>query len=85
MTVLVAWTLSKVSKSFLLAAASEAFDAVTARFAVVRCCRTVVSLAAASARLSSTVPKRLMVVAGAGRTAGAPPSGSPSPDACSWR
>ena len=68
MTILVAWTLAKASKSFLLAAVSKMFDTVRTRFAVVSCFRTVVSLAAASARLLSAVPKRSMVVAGAGRT-----------------
>ena len=69
MTLLVTWTLAKASKSFLLAATSKAFDAVGARFAAVSYCRTVVSLAAMSARLSSAVPKCLMVAAEAGRTA----------------
>ena len=39
---LVAWSFAKASKSFLLAAVSEAFVSVRARFAVVSCCGTVV-------------------------------------------
>ena len=61
-------TLAKASESFLLAAVSVAFDVVSARFADMRCCRTVVSLAAPSARLSRAVPKQSMEAAGAGRT-----------------
>ncbi len=64
----VAGTLAKASKSILLAAVSVAFDVVSAKFAAVSCCRTVVLLAAARARLSRAVPKRLIVAAGAGRT-----------------
>ena len=82
---LVAWSFAKASESFLLAVESAVFVAVSARFAEVSCWRTVVSLAAARARLSSAVPKRSMVAGGAGRTAFAPPRGSPPPDACSWR
>ena len=63
----VAGTLAKASESFLLAAVSMAFDVVSAKFADVSCWRTVVSLAAASARLSRAVPKRSIVAAGAGR------------------
>jgi hypothetical protein len=80
-----AGTLAKASESFLLAAVSVAFDVVSAKLAAVSCWRTVVSLAAASARLSSAVPKRSMVSAGAGSTELAPQSGSPPPDAWSWR
>jgi hypothetical protein len=65
-------TLAKASKSFLLAAVSEAFEVVSAKLAVVSCWRTVVSLAAARARLLRAAPKRLMVMAGAGRTELAP-------------
>ena len=65
---LVAWSFAKASESSLLADVSKEFVAVSARFAAVSCCRTVVSLAAVRARLSSAVPKRLMVPAGAGRT-----------------
>jgi hypothetical protein len=64
---LVAWSCAKASESFLLAAVSAAFVAVRARFAAVSCWRTVVSLAAARAMLSSAVPKRSMVPGGAGR------------------
>ena len=66
----VARTLAKASESFLLAAVtvSVAFDVVSAKFSDLSCCRTVVSLAAASARLSRAVPKWSMVVAGVGRT-----------------
>ncbi len=66
---LVAWSFAKASESFLLAAVSAAFVAVSARFAEVSCWRTVMSLAAARARLLSAVPKRSMVTGGAGRTA----------------
>ncbi len=61
-------TLAKASESFLLAAVSVALEVVSAKFAAVSCCRTVVSLAAARARLSRAVPKRFMETAGAGRT-----------------
>jgi hypothetical protein len=64
---LVAWSFAKASESFLLAAVSVAFVAMSARFAEVSCWRTVVSLANARARLSSAVPKRLMVPGGAER------------------
>ena len=60
--------LAKASENFLLAAVSEAFEVVSAKLAAVSCWRTVVSLAAASARLSRAVPKWSMVMAGAGRT-----------------
>ena len=65
---LVAWSSVKASKSFLLAAVSNAFVVVRARFAAVSCCRSVVSLAAAGARFVSAGSKRSMVPAGAGRT-----------------
>jgi len=71
--------LANASESFLLAAVSVAFDVVSAKFADVSCCRIVVLLAAASARLSRAVPKRSMVVAGAVRTELASRSGSPPP------
>ena len=60
--------LAKASESFLLAAVSKASEVVSAKLAAVSCWRTVVLLAAASARLSRAVPKQLMVTAGAGRT-----------------
>ena len=60
--------LANASESFLLAAVSMAFDVVSAKFAIMSCCRTVVSLATASAMLSRAVPKRSIVAAGAGRT-----------------
>ncbi len=77
--------LAKASESFLLAAVSEAFEVVSAKLAAVSCWRTVMSLAAASARLSRALPKRSMVTAGAGRTELAPRSESPPPEAWSWR
>jgi hypothetical protein len=61
-------TLAKASESFLLAAMSVALDVVSAKFADVSCCRTVVSLAAARVRLSRAVPKRSMEAAGACRS-----------------
>jgi hypothetical protein len=73
------FALAKVSKSFLLAAVSVTFDVVSARFDAVSCWRTVVSLAAARARLSSAVPKRFMVAAWAGSAEFAPPNGSTPP------
>ncbi len=63
-----AGTLAKASESFLLAAVSVVFDVVSARLAAVSCWRTVVSLAAARARLSRAVPKRSMETGGAGST-----------------
>ncbi len=66
---LVAWRFAKASESFLLAAVSAVFVAVSARFAEVSCWRTVVLLAAARARLLSAVLKQSMVPGGAGRTA----------------
>ena len=65
---MVVGTLAKASESFLLAAVSMALEVVSAKFADVSCCRTVVLLAAARARLSRAVPKRSMEAAGAGRT-----------------
>ncbi len=65
---MVVGTLAKACESFLLAAVSVALEVVIAKFADVSCCRTVVSLSAARARLSRAVPKRSMEVAGAGRT-----------------
>ena len=59
---------ANASDSFLLAAVSVALDVVSAKLDAVSCWRTVVSLAAASARLSRAVPKQLMVTAGVGRT-----------------
>jgi hypothetical protein len=56
----VAGTLANASESFLLAAVSVALEVVSAKLAAVSCWRTVVSLAAASARLSRAVPKRSM-------------------------
>ena len=84
---MVARALAKASESFLLASVSMAmaFDEVSGKLAAVSYCRTVVSLAAASAKLSRAVPKGSMVATAAGRTELASPSGSPPPDACSWR
>ena len=65
---MVVGTLAKASESFLLAAVSVALEVVSAKFAAVSCSRTVVSLAAARARLLRVVPKRSMETAGAGRT-----------------
>jgi hypothetical protein len=59
-------TLAKASESFVLAAVSMALEVVSAKFADVSCCRTVVLLAAARARLSRFVPKRSIEAAGAG-------------------
>ena len=64
----VAGTLAKASESFLLATVSVALEVVGAKLAAVSCCRTVVLLAAARARLSRAVPKRSMETGGAGRT-----------------
>ena len=70
---------ANASDSFLLAAVSMALDVVSAKLDAVSCWRTVVSLAAASARLSRAVPKRAIVVAGAGSAELAPRSGSLPP------
>ena len=82
---MVAGTLANASESFLLATVSVALEVVRAKLAAVSCWRTVVSLAAASARLSRAAPKRSMETGGAGSTECAPRSGSPPPDAWSWR
>jgi hypothetical protein len=63
-----AGSLANASKCFLLAAVSMALELVSAKLAAVSCCRTVVSLAAARARLSRAVPKRSMETGGAGST-----------------
>jgi hypothetical protein len=61
-------TSAKASESFLLAAVSVALEVVSAKFAGdVSCCRNVVSLATARARLSRAVPKQSMEAAGAGK------------------
>ncbi len=65
---MVVGTLAKASESFLLAAGSVALEVVSAKFAAVSCCRTVVLLAAASAWLLRAVSKRSMETGGAGRT-----------------
>jgi hypothetical protein len=64
---LVSFALASASVSFLFAAMSMVTDVVRAKFDAVNCWRTVVSLAAARAKLSRAVPRRLMVAAGAGR------------------
>ncbi len=51
--------LANASESFLLAAVSVAFDVVSTKFAVESCWRTVVSLAAASARSSTARLERV--------------------------
>jgi hypothetical protein len=61
-----AGSLANASESFLLAAVSVVLEVVSAKLAAVSCCRTVVSLAAARARLSRAVPKRSMETVGAG-------------------
>ena len=64
----VAGTLAKASESFLLVAVRVALEVVSAKFAAVSYCRTVVLLAATRARLLRAVPKWSMETAGAGRT-----------------
>ena len=63
-----AGSLANACESFLLAAVSVALEVVSAKLAAVSCCRTVVLLAAARARLSRAVPKRLIETGGAGST-----------------
>ena len=61
---MVAWTLANASESFLLAAVSVALEEVSTKLAAVSCCRTVVLLAVARARLSRAVPKQSMETGG---------------------
>jgi hypothetical protein len=78
---LVGFALASVSTSFLLAAVSMVTKKERAKFDAVSCRRTVVSLAAAKAKLSKAVPSRSMVAAGAGVTAWALPKEPPVPGA----
>jgi hypothetical protein len=78
---LVSFALASASTSFLLAAVSVVTNMERDKFDAVSCWRTVVSLAAARARLLRAVPSRAMVVAGAGITAWALPNVLPPPDA----
>jgi hypothetical protein len=71
----------KASTSFLLAAVSMVTKEERARFDTINCWRTVVSLAAARAKLSRAVPSWSMVAAGARVTAWVLPNGPPTPDA----
>ena len=63
-----AGSLANATEGFLLAAVSMALEVVSAKLAAVSCCRMVVSLAAARARLLRAVPKRWMETGGAGST-----------------
>ncbi len=74
---LVSFTLASTSASFLLATVSMVTNVERAKFGAVSCWRTVVSLAAARARLLRADPRQLMVVAGAWITAWALPNGPP--------
>ncbi len=78
---LVAFALESTSASFLLVAVSVVTKEERAKFEAVNCWRTVVTLAAARAKLLRAVPSRSMVAAGAGATAWALPNGPPTPDA----
>ncbi len=78
---LVCFVLASALASFLLVAVSVVTSVERAKFDAVSCWRTVVSLAAARARLLRAVPSCSMVAAGAGRTAWALPNGPPPPDA----
>jgi hypothetical protein len=78
---LVGFALASASASFLLAAVSKVTKEERAKFDAVSCWRTVVSLAAARAKLSRAVPSWSMVAAEAGVTAWALPNGPPTPDA----
>jgi hypothetical protein len=78
---LVDFALARASASFLLATVSIVTKKERAKFNAVNCWRTVVSLAAARAKLSRAVPSWSMVVAGAGVTAWAISYGPPTPDA----
>ncbi len=63
--------------SFLLAAVSMVTNLERAKFDAVSCWRTVVSVAAARARLSRAAPRQSMVAAEAGTTVWALPNGPP--------
>jgi hypothetical protein len=76
---LISFALANASTSFLLAAVSVVTDVTRAKFNNISCWRTVMLLAAVKARLLRAAPKWLMVAAGAGRTAWAPPNGPPPP------
>ncbi len=78
---LVSFALASDSASFLLAAVSVVTNMERAKFDAISCWRTVMSLAAARARLSRAVPRQSMVTAGAGITAWALPNGPSPPDA----
>jgi hypothetical protein len=78
---LVSFTLASTSASFLLAAVSMVTNKERAKFDTISCWRTVVSLAAARARLLRAVPSRSMVAAGVGITAWVLPNGPLTPDA----
>ena len=75
---LVGFALASTSTSFLLAEVSMMINMVRAKFDTVSCWITVVSWAAARARLSRAVPRWSMVEAGVRRTAWALPNG-PAP------
>ncbi len=81
---LVSIALASASTIFLLAMVSMVTNLMRAKFDAVSSWRTVVSLAAARARLLRAVPRQSMMVAGVERTAWALPNGPPPPDACSW-
>ena len=71
-------------RELLVGHGEHALDVVSTKLATVSCWRTVVSLAATSARLSRAVPKQPIVAAGAGSAELALQSGSPPPVAWSW-
>ncbi len=75
---LVSFALASTSKSFLLAAVSMVTGVERAKFDAISCWRTVMSLAAARARL---LRAHSMVAAGVGITAWALPDRPPPPDA----
>ncbi len=76
-TGVVGFALTSASASFLLAAVSMVTKEESAKFDAVSCWRTVVSLAAARAKLLRAVPSWSMVAAGAGVTAWVLPNGPP--------
>jgi hypothetical protein len=77
---LISFALANASISFLLATVSMVTNLTRAKFDNVSCWKTVVSLAAVSARLLRAALRCLMVAAGVERTAWAPPKGPSPPD-----
>ncbi len=75
---LVSIVLASASASFLLPVMRVVTNVERAKFDAVNCWRTVVSLAAARARMLRAVPSRSMMAAGVEITVWALPNGPPS-------